>query len=77
MEEQAAVLEGSFVCREVRARKDKISRGLTSLIESSAEARSASNLITATQQTFEEMKVCCLRPPAWSAAILLEQAWGL
>ena len=71
-------MKGFFVCREVRARKDKISSGLTSLIASSAEARSASNLITpATQQTFEEMKVCCLRPPAWSAAILLEQAWGL
>lgn len=44
--EQAAVLEGSFVCREVRARKDKISKGFTSLVESSAEARSSSNLNT-------------------------------
>lgn len=52
-DQQAAVLEGSFLCREVRARKDKISRGFTSLVESSAEARSSSNLITpATPQNF-------------------------
>lgn len=68
LEEQAAVLESSFVCREVRARKDRIRRGFTSLVESSAEARSASNLITpATTQNFEEMKVCCLvQPFCWS-----------